>query len=74
MVVGEPTSTGLQRSLRIFPMNRQHPSSISDSSPEADADLLSELARGDHILGGAGALERWLTTFAREDRRKQGPN
>jgi len=56
----------LQRSLRLFDESPAHPS-ISDLVPEADADLLTESARGDHLLGGAGALERWLVTLAREE-------
>ncbi len=56
----------LQRSLRLFDESPAHPS-ISDLVPEADADLLTESARGDHLLGGAGALERWLVTLARDE-------
>ena len=59
-------SLALQESLRIFPEVNSHPSN-NEILPIANADLLSELARSDHILGGAGTLERWLTTLARED-------
>ena len=56
----------LQESLRIFPEVNSHPSD-TEILPIASADLLSELARSDHILGGAGTLERWLITLAREE-------
>lgn len=56
----------LQRSLTLFNEAPAHPS-LSDLVPEADADLLTESARSDHLLGGAGALERWLRTLAREE-------
>ena len=59
-------SLALQESLEIFPEQNTHPSD-NEILPIADADLLSELARSDHILGGAGTLERWLTTLAREE-------
>ena len=59
-------SLALQESLEIFPELNSHPSD-NEILPIADADLLSELARSDHILGGAGTLERWLTTLAREE-------
>jgi len=59
-------SLALQESLRIFPEVNSHPSN-NEILPIANADLLSELARSDHILGGAGTLERWLTTLAREE-------
>ena len=56
----------LQESLRIFPEPNSHPLD-TEIIPMANADLLSDLARSDHILGGAGTLERWLITLAREE-------
>ena len=44
-------SLALQESLRIFPEVNSHPSN-NEILPIANADLLSELARSDHILGG----------------------
>jgi hypothetical protein len=54
----------LQRSLALFDEVDGHPS-IDDLVAEATADLLTDLARSDHLLGGPGALERWLATLAR---------
>ena len=56
----------LQRSLALFDEVDEHPS-IDDLVPEATADLLTDLARSDHLLGGPGALDRWLVTLAREE-------
>ena len=56
----------LQGSLSLFSKLNAHPTH-EEILPQASADLLSELARSDHILGGAGALERWLVTLAREE-------
>ena len=56
----------LQRSLALFDEVIRHPS-IDGIGLEASADLLTESARSDHLLGGAGALERWLVTLAQEE-------
>jgi len=67
-------SLALQRSLRLIPSQNSHPTK-EDLLPEANADLLSELARGDHILGGAGTLERWLLTLSRQESdARKGPS
>ncbi len=56
----------LQGSLTLFASAPQHPT-LDEVRPVADANLLTESARSDHLLGGAGALERWLVTLAREE-------
>ncbi|MEE3310508.1 MAG: PD-(D/E)XK nuclease family protein, partial [Candidatus Thermoplasmatota archaeon] len=57
---------GTQQSLRFnseWLHNTPHPDH-SDWSPEADINRLESLARSWHILGGYGALSRWLRAFA----------
>ncbi len=43
----------------------QHPS-IPDLSPTPDVEVLEEVSRGFHLLGGQGALFRWLHALARK--------
>lgn len=57
-------SLALQSSIRIFDDPGKHPSNY-EIRPHAHLDLLTELARGEHVLGGPGALSRWLRTTAR---------
>ena len=42
----------------------QHPSE-ADWRPTPDASVLEEVSRGFHVLGGRGALGRWLRSLAR---------
>ena len=42
----------------------QHPTE-GDWRPIADIDVLEEVSRGFHLLGGPGALRRWLQALAR---------
>ena len=55
----------LQKSVILFDEPTDHPSD-SRIRPEADADMLTELARNEHVLSGPGALLRWLETLRRE--------
>ena len=57
-------SFSLQATLRLFESPDAHPTE-DRISPRADPDMLTELARGEHVLGGPGALVRWLQTIAR---------
>jgi hypothetical protein len=52
----------MQVSISPFEKVLEHPSS-PDISPVANPDLLSTLARSEHILGGRGVLSRWLDTL-----------
>lgn len=56
---------GVQDSVELFDPPASHPSD-SRITPEIDADMLTQLARNEHVLGGVGALYRWLETLARE--------
>ena len=42
----------------------EHPSD-PEISPLADSELLTRLARNEHVLGGPGALSKWLETLCR---------
>ena len=57
-------SLALQATIRPFDGPDAHPSE-DRISPRADPDMLTELARGEHVLGGPGALSRWLQTISR---------
>ena len=57
-------SLSLQATLRPFKSPDAHPTE-DRISPCADPDMLTVLARGEHVLGGPGALARWLQTIAR---------
>ena len=57
-------SLALQETIEVFDAPPAHPSN-SRIAPRADPDMLTELARGEHVLGGPGALSRWLQTIAR---------
>ncbi len=43
----------------------QHPS-IADLTPYPDVEILEQVSRGFHLLGGQGALFRWLHALARK--------
>lgn len=57
-------SLALQATLRPFNDPDTHPTE-GRISPRADPDMLTHLARGEHVLGGPGALARWLQTISR---------
>ena len=57
-------SLSLQTTLRAFVEPEDHPTE-DRICPRADPDMLTELARGEHVLGGPGALAKWLQTIAR---------
>ncbi|MED5273352.1 MAG: PD-(D/E)XK nuclease family protein [Candidatus Thermoplasmatota archaeon] len=53
-----------QVSISPFDKVLEHPSS-SEITPAANPDLISTFARSEHILGGTGALSRWLDTLGK---------
>ncbi|MDP6921259.1 MAG: hypothetical protein QF709_05070, partial [Candidatus Thalassarchaeum sp.] len=57
-------SLALQETIEVFDAPPAHPSN-SRIVPRADPGMLTDLARGEHVLGGPGALSRWLQTMAR---------
>ena len=63
----------LQRSVVPFEKPPEHPSD-SEISPRADSELLTRLARNEHVLGGPGALSKWVDTLSRPSTdEKDGP-
>ena len=49
--------------------------STSGISPRPDIELLSQIARSEHILGGPGALERWMEALCRPSKKdEKGPS
>ena len=55
-------SLSMQVSITPFEKINVHPSD-SSIAPEVDPALLSSLARSEHLIGGRGALSRWLETL-----------
>ena len=55
----------LQTSVVPFEEPENHPSD-PEISPLADSELLTRLARNEHVLGGPGALSKWLETLSRQ--------
>ena len=55
----------LQTSVVPFEEPEEHPSD-PEISPLADSELLTMLARNEHVLGGPGALSKWLETLSRK--------
>jgi hypothetical protein len=45
--------------------SHQHPT-IADLTPYPDVEILEQVSRGFHLLGGQGALFRWLHALARK--------
>jgi len=63
----------LQKSVTPFEEPPEHPSD-SGIIPSADSELLTKLARNDHVLGGPGALSKWIETLSRPPSdEKDGP-
>ena len=54
----------LQKSIPPFEITDKHPSDNS-IRPIAEPDLLTNIARQEHILGGPGTLQKWLSTMSR---------
>ncbi len=54
----------LQKSIIPFESNFKHPSN-PDVKIIPDQNLLTNTARSEHVLGGPGALRRWLETLSR---------
>ena len=57
-------SLAIQSTINLFEVSSEH-SSNARICPVADPDVLTRLARDDHVLGGPGTLERWLRTLSR---------
>ncbi len=57
-------SLAIQSTIIPFDSPSEHPSN-SRIKPVADPEILTRLARDDHVLGGPGTLERWLRTLSR---------
>ncbi len=55
----------LQGSITLFEAPASHPTEAR-IRPSANADLMTEIARSEHVLGGPGSLRRWMETLARE--------
>ena len=53
----------LQTTISPFEEPPEHPSDDS-LRPTADPDLLTNLARSAHVLGGPGALSKWISTMS----------
>ncbi len=63
----------LQTSVTPFVIPSEHPSE-SEITPSADSELLTKLARNEHVLGGPGALSKWIETLSRPpSNEKDGP-
>ena len=54
----------IQKSIPLFKNPPTHPAE-TELRPRANPDLLSSIARNEHVLGGPGALERWLSTLSK---------
>jgi len=55
-------SLSMQVSIKPFESINAHPSDPS-ITPKVDPSLLPSLARSEHLIGGRGALSRWLETL-----------
>ena len=53
----------LQQSLVLFPEMPVHPKD-ERIRPIPDTELLTNIARSNHILGGPGALSQWLQSLS----------
>ena len=54
----------LQESITPFEINSEHPTD-PEISPSADSEILTKIARNEHVLGGPGALVKWIETLSR---------
>jgi len=64
----------LQRSIIPFEITSEHPTEL-DISPLVDSELLTKLARNEHVLGGPGALLKWIETLSRApSEERDGPS
>ena len=72
--LGNLRSLSMQNSITPFDTPSEHPTE-PEISPFADSDLLTKIARNEHVLGGPGALFKWIETLSRppsDDR--EGPS
>ncbi len=58
-------SLSIQKSITLFEEPIDHPTD-SQIVPKADSDILTSIARNEHILAGPGSLSRWLESLKRE--------
>mgnify|MGYP001180459754 CR=1 FL=1 len=58
-------SLSIQKSITLFEEPAKHPSD-SRIVPKADSDILTSIARNEHILAGPGSLSRWLESLRRK--------
>ena len=64
----------IQKSIIPFQVTSEHPNE-PDISPLVDSELLTRLARNEHVLGGPGALQKWIETLSRPpSEKKDGPS
>ena len=64
----------IQESLAPFP-NLIPDEENTQIYPFPDTELLSNIARSEHILGGPGALQRWMEALSRPSKKiEQGPS
>ncbi len=57
-------SISLQSTLSIFPDPENHPSE-GKIHPLPDPDILTQIARNEHVLGGYGTLSKWLEALSK---------
>ena len=57
-------SISLQSTLSIFPDPKNHPSE-EKIRPHPDSDILTQIARNEHVLGGYGAFSKWLEVLSK---------
>lgn len=57
-------SISLQTTLSIFSDPENHPSD-DRIHPRPDSDILTQIARNEHVLGGYGAFSKWLEVLSK---------
>jgi hypothetical protein len=62
-----------QSVVKVFDNPNPHPND-SSINPVVDLEVLSRIARDDHILGGPGTLLKWLQSLSREYSEESEPN
>ncbi len=63
----------LQSSIVPFEDSLKHPTE-SEITPIANPEILTKIARNEHVLGGPGALAKWIDTLSRPPiKDKEGP-
>ena len=62
--LGSIRSISLQTTLSIFSDPEKHPSD-ERILPRSDSDILTQIARNEHVLGGYGAFSKWLEVLSK---------